>query len=374
MVGRTPAGTPDRRTVYGKTRAECQGKLEALRAAAVAGTLPSTARLTFGDFLWRWLRDSVRPSVRPRTYDSYAEVTTRHIAPALGGYRLTALRPEVLQQYYAAKLEGGLSATTVKYHHAIIHRALKQALKWDLVRRNVAEAVDAPRPGQEEMCFLTPDQASELLASARATGDRLAALWGLALYSGARQGELLALRWADVDLAAGRLRIRRALERVRAGAGVYAEPKTASSRRTLTLDGDAVALLREHRARQAAERLQRGAAYADEDLVFCTQWGGPLDRFNVRRDFRLALGRAGLPLIRFHDLRHTNGVLMQLAGVGLRAAMARLGHAQARTTLETYGHITPQMDVDAAARIAATLRDAARRDTRRQDAAQGGAG
>jgi len=160
-----------------------------------------------------------------------------------------------------------------------------------------------------------------------------------------------------MDLDTGLLRISRALERTADGVGVYAEPKTSSSRWTITLDRDAVLILRERCARQETEKLLAGTGYVDERLVFCTQQGRPLIRFNVIRDFKAALRRAGLPEVRFHDLCHTNGVLMQLTGVSIRAAMARLAHSQARTTLETYGHITPQIESRAANRIAKVLWD-----------------
>ena len=276
MVGRQLDGRPDYRFVYAKTRTECVAKLDELRRSAQGAPLPPASPVKVGEFFERWLRDSVRPSVRPRTYDSYLLEARKHIIPALGTHRLTSLRPETLQRYYAAELEAGLSSTSVKYHHAIVRRALKQAVRWGLVARNVAEAVDPPRVQREEMRFLTPGEVGALLATAEAGGDRLAALWALAVYTGARQGELLALRWSDVDLDAGALTVSRALERIRGGAGVYAEPKTATSLRSLTVEADAVALLRAHRERQFEEKRAAGGAYADEGLIFCTQLGRPL--------------------------------------------------------------------------------------------------
>jgi hypothetical protein len=165
MVGRRLDGRPDYRFVYAKTRTECVAKLDALRRSAQEAPLPPASPVKVGDFFERWLRDSVRPSVRPRTYDSYLLEARKHIIPALGEYRLTGLRPETLQRYYAAELEAGLSSTSVKYHHAIVRRALKQAVRWGLLSRNVAEAVDPPRVRREEMRFLTPGEVGALLAS-----------------------------------------------------------------------------------------------------------------------------------------------------------------------------------------------------------------
>ncbi|MDQ3701517.1 MAG: site-specific integrase, partial [Chloroflexota bacterium] len=354
-VSRRLDGKPDYRFVYAKTRAECQAKLDGLKTSVRSGPLPADPGLTFGDFLERWLRDSVRPSVRPRTYESYRQQADSHLLPALGRYRLAKLGPDVLQGYYAAKLLKGLSSTTVKYHHAIIHRALKQAVRWRLAPSNAAEAVDPPRARRDEMRFLTPGEVAALLQTARAAADRLAALWTLAVYSGARQGELLGLRWSDVDLEAGTLSISRALIRVQGGTGVFAEPKTASSLRTVTLDPDAVAGLRDHRQRQDDERHALQGAYADERLVFCSHEGRPLDRFNVRRDFLRALERAGLPAVRFHDLRHTSATLMVIAGVHIKQMGARLGHADIHTTAK-YSHLVRGLDRDAAERLGGALR------------------
>jgi integrase len=290
-----------------------------------------------------------------RATTGYRQQSDSHLLPALGRYRLTRLGPDTLQGYYAAKLRSGLSSTTVKYHHAILHRALTQAVRWGLLARNPAEAVDPPRPRKEEMRFLTPGEVAALLDTARAAGDRLAALWTLAVYSGARQGELLGLRWSDVDLEAGTVSVSRALLRVRGGAGVYAEPKTASSLRTVTLDEDAVAALREHQKRQEEERRVLEGAYAKEGLVFCTHEGRPLDRFNVRRDFLRALERAGLTPVRFHDLRHTSATLMVIAGVHLKQMGARLGHADIHTTAK-YSHLIRGLDREAAERLARAIR------------------
>lgn len=245
-----------------------------------------------------------------------------------------------------AKLASGLSARTVQYIHATLRRALGQALKWDLVARNVATLVDPPRVVRPEVQPLTPEAAKALLEAAR--GDRLSALYTVALALGLRQGELLGLRWADVDLDNGFLHVRRALQRID-GKLQLVEPKTAKSRRTIAMPAFVVAALREHRLRQGLERMFVGEGWQDAfGLVFTTAIGTPLDEGNVRRQFKRLLAKAGLPDMRFHDLRHSCASLLLAQGLSLRAIMEVLGHSQIALTANTYTHILPQMQREAA--------------------------
>jgi integrase len=202
------------------------------------------------EYLDRWLNDSVRGSVKPVTFESYAQLVRVHIVPALGGVTLRALSPAHLQGFYRAKLDAGLSPRTVQYLHAVLHRALKQALRWGLVPRNVSEDVDPPRVRREEIKALSPDQARTLLETAR--DDRLEALYVLAVHCGLRQGELLGLKWEDVDLERGTLQVRRTLS-----GSTFTTPKTAKSRRSVRLTKSTLEALRKHLERQLGE-IDRG--------------------------------------------------------------------------------------------------------------------
>ncbi len=236
----------------------------------------------------------------------------------------------------------------------MLRRALGQALRWGLVQRNAAALTDPPRVCHPEVRPLTPAEARALLGAVR--GDRLEALFTVALALGLRQGEALGLRWEDVDLEAGTLRVAGALQRVD-GALRFVEPKSARSRRALNLPAVAVAALRAHRARQAAERLQAGPLWQEHGPVFTTTVGTPLDAGNVRRAFKRHLRAAGLPpTVRFHDLHHTTASLLLAQRVHPRLVMEVLGHSQIGLTMDTYSHVLPALRQEVAAQMDALLR------------------
>lgn len=358
MVGRRPDGKPDVREVYGETRAEVQRKLNALRQRSEAGQLgaPAARRETLGAFLTRWL-DTARSTVRPRTWQRYEELVRLHVIPMLGRTRLEALRPDDLQRLYAAKLASSLSRRTVRHIHMLLHGALNQAVRWGYASRNVADAVDPPSVPEEERPVPAPVEVARLLDTARAAGDRLAPLWTVAVYSGCREGELLGLRWEDVDLQRGTLSVRRTLVGAHGGVPSLGEPKTRGSRRTVTLPQEALEALSEQRRQQEDERRARGQAYAPYGFVFASRLGTPLLARNVIRTFKAALKRAGLPRnLRIHDLRHTSATLMLAAGVHPKTASARLGHSAVGITLDRYTHSVQGLDADAAQRIQRAVR------------------
>jgi integrase len=240
------------------------------------------------------------------------------------------------------------------YIHAILKRALSQAERWAVIPRNVAKLVDSPRVRRADVVPLTPAEARNLLDTV--AGDRLAALYSVAIALGLRQGEALALRWSDVDMDAGTLRVRRTVQRVkRPGASesalLYSEPKSARSRRTIVLPQVCAASLRTHRAQQAEERLIAGGSWEDNDLVFCTTRGRPLEARNVVTHFRRQCLKAGLGHRRFHDMRHTCASLLLVQGVHPRVVMELLGHSQISLTMNTYSHVVPQLKRDAAERM-----------------------
>jgi integrase len=350
MLGYLADGRADRRYVYAKTQKACIEKLDALKVQAANGMLGDADRTreTVETFLRRWVQ-AARTSVKPKTYKRYEELVSLHLIPGLGRYRLAKLGPDHVSKFYADKQESHLSPRTVHHLHRVLHRALEMAVKWGYVPRNVCDAVDAPRVPKREMRPPTPEEIGALLDAAETHEDRLRVLWALAVYSGCRLGELLALQLKDVDWAAGRISIRRTLVRVAGGVPTYGEPKTAKSRRSIKLPAAAMATLRAHRDRQTWERQAFGEAYADEDLVFATVFGTPLHAFYVSRKFKRALERAGLrDGVRFHDLRHASATAMLAAGVHPKAASERLGHSTIAITMDLYSHALQELD-DAAA-------------------------
>lgn len=303
-------------------------------------------KITVADYLRRWLRDYAKISVRTRTYESYSEVVNKHLVSEIGHLELAKLQPLHLQKLYADKLSTGLSARTVRYIHAILHRALGQAVRWQILHRSVADAVELPRVERKEMQTLDLEGVAKLLNAA--AEDRLYALYLMAVTTGMRQGELLGLRWQDVDLATGTVMIRQTLQWLDDGP-VFQEPKTPKSRRVVQISAEVISALGRHKEYQAKEKEFFQDEYRDLDLVFSQRKGGPINKNNLlNRSFKPLLKRAGLPAIRFHDLRHTSATLALGAGIHPKIVQERLGHATIAMTLDTYSHVMPTLQKEAA--------------------------
>src|SRR5215218_3152741 len=344
---------PKRKVLYGKTRAEVAAKLTKAMADRDGGLVFDDENLRVEEYLDRWLRGSVRGNVKPITYESYERIIRVHVVPTLGRVKLDKLNPLHLQSLYRERLDSGLSPRTVQYVHVVMHRALKQAVRWGLVPRNVSEAVDPPRIHRKEMRPLSPEQARTFLEAARQ--DRLEALYVIALHCGLRQGELFGLRWDDVDLEVGILRVNRTLSRTKDGPA-FTVPKTPKSRRTVQLTNGAIEALKRHSERQAEEMVRVDTLCQDQGLVFASQIGTPMNRQNLNsRSFKPLLERAGLPNIRFHDLRHTCATLLLGKGVHPKFVQELLGHATIAVTLDTYSHVLPHMGNQASRAIEEAL-------------------
>ncbi|MDQ3654426.1 MAG: site-specific integrase [Chloroflexota bacterium] len=338
-----------RKVVYGKTRAEVSRKIAKIIADHQKGLPIQTSDKTLSVFLDEWLEESVKPSVRPRTYDSYRLIVNLHLTPALGKHKLPKLTQQHIMAMMAAKRADGSSERTIAYIRAVLRIALNQAMRLDLVHRNVAALVKPPTVPQYEATALDTTQALRLLEQVRS--DRLAALYGVALSLGLRQAEAFGLRWKDVDLDGGLLTVRFQL-RVVDGEPTFVEPKSRRSRRTITLPAPLVTALKAHRMRQKEERLKAGPRWQDHDLVFSTPIGSPLDDSNVRKQFAEHLDAAGLPSIRYHDLRHSAASLLAARGVAQRTVMEILGHTQMSTTSNVYTHVTTDSMKEATDRMA----------------------
>jgi integrase len=332
---------PKRRTVYGKTRKEAADKLARVLSDRVEGIVYDDENMTVGEYLDVWLKSSVRGSVRQSTYDRDASLVNNHLRPALGGIKLKKLSAAHVQGFYRDRLDYGLSPSTVHKMHAILHKALTQASKWHMVPRNVTETVRPPRPAPKEMRPLTSEEARRLLQAARGNG--LEALYVLAVTTGMRQGELLALSWQDVDMKNGTVSVRRTLTRS-GGRYTLGEPKTKKSRRSIRLTPRAVEALESHLDRQLREMGILRDRYEDRGLLFTTSTGGLINPSNLRqRSFARLLTEAGLPHIRFHDLRHTCATLLLTQGTHPKYVQDLLGHATIAITLDTYSHVMPGM-------------------------------
>ena len=332
---------PERKCLYGKTRAEARDKLAKALSDRIDGIVYDDENVTLGEYLDGWLKGSVYGSVQQSTYDRDTNLVNNHIKLVLGGLKLKKLNSAHVQGFYRDRLDAGLSASTVHKMHDILRRALAQAAKWHLVPRNVADTVKPPRPAPKEIHALSADETRRLLEAA--VEDRLEALYVLAVHTGMRQGELLALRWQDVDMENAVVSVRRTLTRS-GGRVVFGEPKTKKSRRSIRLTPQAVEALKSHLERQLRDMEILGDHYQDQGLVFTTNTGGPINPSNLRqRSFAPLLKRAGLPHMRLHDLRHTCATLLLTRGVHPKFVQELLGHATIAITLDTYSHIMPSM-------------------------------
>jgi len=332
-VARVTLPDGGRRAYYARTREDAAAKLADALHGIGRGVVEPPGRLTFGEFAGRWLQ-ATRPTVRLTTWATYERYLRIHVVPRVGRIPLIKLGAFDLQRLYAQLLEDGLKPMSVRHVHAIIHRLLGQAVRWDLAVRNVADLVDPPRAAHAEMAVLSPEEVRRFLAAAAA--DRLEALYVLAVTTGMRRGELLALRWKDVHLDRGRLSVTGTQQRE--GGLAIAEAKTARSRRSVALPAIAVAALRRHKALQAEERLAAGPDWEERGLVFSTAVGSLIEPGNLlRRSFFPLLEKAGVPHVRFHDLRHTAATLMLSEGVHPKVASEVLGHS---TVSVSYTHLT----------------------------------
>ncbi len=330
----TPLG-PKRKAVYGKSRMEVVKKLAAAPREEAVSVDP---KLILRDYLGTWLRDSVKDSVRPTTYHRYEGVVRLHVNPLVGHTKLLKLTPAKVQALYRDRLDSGCSARTVQYVHVTLHKALDQALKWGMVPVNVTEAVAVPRVAKEEVRPLSPAQVKVFLKAVE--GERLEPMFTLAVTTGMRQGELLGLKWEDVDLDEGVVRVGRTLS-LDGKKIVFSPPKTARGKRSIGLTGRAVLSLKRHRVLQNREKTSWSE---DLGLVFPNMQGAPRSsRGHLTEVLRDVLKRCGLPEIRFHDLRHTSATLLLSKNVHPKIVQTMLGHATVGFTLDVYSHFLPSM-------------------------------
>jgi integrase len=272
----------------------------------------------------------------------------RHIIPALGEIRLDRLSPEQVQNFLNGKLKDGLSSKTVAYIRQVLRTSLDQAMRWNLVSRNVVTLVPAPRKERKAIRPLEPHHVDMFLSAV--AGRRLEALYITTLALGLREGEVLGLQWDDINLRAGTVRVQRQLQRF-AGRLHLVEPKTDRARRVLDLPQSVATALTEHQKRQVIERLTAGVHWSEHGLVFSTATGTPLEARSLLRDFRQVIRKGHLPPIRFHDLRHSCATMLLVQGVPARVVMEILGHSEISLTMNTYSHVIPGLRKDAAARM-----------------------
>ncbi len=353
-----------RRAIKGgfATRRECEAALAKVLASLEAQSFTAPTRVTVKQFLTEEWLPAVKGRLRPTTYASYAMLTREHILPRLGALQLQKLTPGAINALYAHLVEegrvhgeGGLSASSVRRVHAVLHKACHDAVRWGRLSSNPVACADPPKTagdGHDKLRVWNAAQLAAFLAAVE--GDRLHALWRLLAATGMRRGEAIGLSWEDLDMEAGAVTIRRAWIPVN-GVAQFSEPKSRRSRRTIALDPVTLEALQAHAARQADEHAGWQEGLAETDLVFTRLDGRPLVPWTVSKAFHEHSRAALLPAIPLHGLRHTYATLALSSGVNPRIVSARLGHATVALTLDVYSHVLPQADREAAQQIAALI-------------------
>ena len=322
-----------------------------------SGIYVKPSKLTFGEFLKLWLKDYAADNVTDRTYAFYEQMFEIHIIPRLGAIQLDKLKPLHLQQYYTTlkkdgRLDGkpgGLAPSTVAKHHAIIHKALKTAFKWELVAQNISDKVEVPKKKKPKVSFYTSEQANIMLDLAKKTKRYNELL--VAVYTGMRRGEIYGLRWQDVDWDNSIINVRQSVQYTPLNGIFFKEPKTESGKRDIKVGAIVMSALKQHRVDQTKKKLLLGNSYSDQDLIFCQDDGRPAHPDTISSWFQKFLADNELPRIRFHDLRHTHITMLLERGVSNIAVAERAGHADPSTPGRIYGHVTVSMRDDAANKI-----------------------
>jgi integrase len=360
-------GKRKRRHFYAATAAEVRDQLLKARSDQSQGLPVTTERQTVAKFLEGWLEHTLKNRAKPRSVESFTAIVNRHIVPEIGRIRLDKLTPQQVQALLEKKREpyktknkagkiiekNGLAPQSIAGIRTVLRSALGQALKWGMVARNVATLIDPPRIPRPQTHAIDVDGARKLLEVAR--GERFEAILVLALTLGLRRGEILGLRWSDVDFEKRTLRVNQAVQRI-GGKLQVTEVKTERSRRVLAIPESAVRVLKTRRAQQAQERLLAGSQWKDSDLAFTNVRGGPLEPITLHRDYKRMLKAAKLPTkVRFHDLRRTAASLLLAEGVHLRVIMELLGHSSISLTANTYAHVMPAAMRDVADRMESIL-------------------
>jgi integrase len=338
-LGYDGTGKRRRKTVYGRTKVEVQEKLRQVQTDAANGRVLDSENITLGTFLGRWLETTAKPKLKPTTVLRYDQLIAGHLIPHLGGVRLGKLSVAHVEHLYAAMAAAGASADARHKAGVVLGTALRHAVRLRLLPANPVPDMPKPKPVRKEIHPFDADLVGRFLAAAKA--DRLYALYVLALDSGMRQGELFGLQWEDFDWASGTVQVRHGLEEIK-GQLRLKDVKTKHGRRRIKLAPSTLDALHDHRKTVLAAGHAGGP-------VFCDSAGGWLRKSNVaRRSFGPTLKRAGLPAIRFHDLRHTTATLLLLANVNPKVVSERLGHSKIQVTLDTYSHLLPTMQDGAA--------------------------
>lgn len=350
-IGTNPeTGKPKRKSFYGKTRTEARNKMKEYMEEMEQGIDLQGQEQTFGEWLMTWMDNYKKIELRLSTWENYMRSIKKHIYPALGHIPLRDLKTDDIQRLYNKMIKDDLAPATVRRNHQIIHSCLKQAANNRLLAWNPAEGTKLPKLPETTARAMTPEEMEKFLSVLN--GDRWGAAFLCLLGTGLRMGELLALRWQDVDLDRQILQVRQALVRTKEKGVYFDEPKTEKSRRIVPLPREIVAALKKQRIEQLELRLAQGEKYQNNDLVFATSVGTPIYPRNFIRKFHELRDKVGIPKdINLHALRHTYATRLLEEGESLKVIQELLGHADISTTANTYSHVSAEVKKKAAAKM-----------------------
>ncbi len=330
-----------RKVFYGKTQAEALKKKQAALRELQQGTLVDTSQQTLKDYLENWLEKVHKPTIRISTYVKYRKLINSYIVPTLGNIQLQKLTPQRVQMLYSDKLNQGLAPKMVVNMHGVLHKALDNAVKWNIVSRNVCDAVTPPRVPKVEHQVLSKEQAHKLLEHIKK--HRLEAILTVALTTGMRRGEMLALRWKNVDLEEGSVQVTRTVDYIPHYGYVETEPKTKTGRRKIMLASFVIATLKAHKLQQTEKKQELGNKWIEKDLVFSGLHGDYLNPRYFHKMFTAVLKEAGLPHMRIHDLRHSAATILLSMNINPKIVQEVLGHSTITMTMDLYSHALPSM-------------------------------
>ena len=355
-------GKPRRRTFYGKTKSEVMNKKNNALLDLAKGIYIEPTNITLGEWIQEWLNDR-KPHIAESSYNVYEMLIRAHIEPALGKVKLKDLQTRRIQKLLNEKLvtgridgKGGLAPRSVRYIYQAINGCLNQAVKERIIPYNPAEYCELPRQEYKEIKVFSQEQLKKFLQVAKEKSPHYAAFY-LDIATGLRRGELLGLKWDDIDFEKRSISVTRQLVRSKKDGLIFKSLKTKKSKRTITVDNTIITVLKVHKTKQNKTKLALGELFQDSNLLFCTDFGTPLEPRNFYRHFCLLLEKATLPHIRLHDLRHLYTTIALESGVDLKTVSSILGHSSIKLTGDIYAHITDKMQTEAAIRVGNTIAD-----------------
>lgn len=331
-----------------KTKTDAREWLKQTISQIDSGLNFQGAQYITSDYLQDWLVTK-KNHIRPNTLKQYEQVIKQHIDPVIGSIKLRDLTPIMLQKFYNRKLENGTSENTVALIHRVLRCALRQAYMMGLIVRNPLISIRCPKPTRKEMKILNEAQVRNLLLASK--GTNLEALLHLAVTTGLRMGEIIGLKWEDLEMNSATLKVQRQVQREKGRGLVFSQPKSLKSRRVIILGSTTVEKLKQHFHQQDWSRLIAGERWEENNLIFPNTVGRPMEHSRLLKEYKEILGMAGLPIIRFHDLRHTAATLMLQAGIHPKIVQETLGHADISLTMNTYSHALPTLQREAAEKM-----------------------